>query len=924
MKILFTKPVSAIPICLTLMLCIYSFACFSQTEQRIKFNSITSSVNTGMDYSPWLNDNVDSLVQQVWLNNFVWVDVTLKLTQHSKITRLSFYDYEGVFTDAPDSIYALNGTTKTFLGTFTGPGYMIWDGFTLDAPVEADAFIIHKFSNNIPQKVDIFGYPDTTTVTTPPITPIDTNQIVKIPIDTTRWFQLTNASGGLGGLFDGDLTTMVNTGWGKLITNYDAYYPVMPGEKIDLYSMRFYNYEGSLGPYPLTVSVIDSVGNRTLIGTYSGGGYMTWDGPRPGDTSKLLTTAMKNVKFIVLNCWYQFPTEIEFYGHYTAPPAVTPLVQKGYPLNQYFGVNAFEWNFEDPNSPLVVSPTLLAAAESFTQVRHYMDWNKLESTQGMYTFNPVHSGGWNYDAIYQACQANNMVVLGDLKTMPDWMIATYPAGQQDSENVPVPYGSDFSDPNSYILQAKVAYQYAARYGSNGAVSSSTLSVDTSIRWTNDPKNIIKKGTGLVQYIECDNERDKWWKGRQAYQTSYEYAANLSAFYDGNKNTMGPGVGVKNADPNIQVVMGGIASADPGYVHGMIEWCRLHRGYRADGTVNICWDVINYHLYPNDSYPEGYATTGVAPERSIAAKTAQSFIQMAHQYAADMPVWVTETGYDMNQGSIQKAPPIGSKTAALVEADWILRTSLLYARNGIARVFFYEEYDDNAAAPTQYASSGLINDDKSRRPAADYLYQANKLFGNYTYKQTLNSSPIVDQYLSTANQPAYVLVMPTQTGSTVNYSLDLGTADSAYVYTPTAGANDMASNKVKLTGGKLSLNVTETPTFVVPSGVAETLASNLAKLSQHLADATQFDSSITLYPNPTAKYATVALNNNINGDITIKVTDVNQGKVYATYTSAKSGSAFSQTIDISNIPVGVCVVQVTQGTKQSFKKVIKTY
>ena len=106
-----------------------------------------------MDYSPWLNDNVDSLVQEVWLNNFVWVDVTLKLTQRSKITRFSFYDYEGVFTDAPDSIYALNGTTKTFLGTFTGPAYMVWDGFTLATPVEADAIIIHKFSNNIPQRL---------------------------------------------------------------------------------------------------------------------------------------------------------------------------------------------------------------------------------------------------------------------------------------------------------------------------------------------------------------------------------------------------------------------------------------------------------------------------------------------------------------------------------------------------------------------------------------------------------------------------------------------------------------------------------------------------------------------------------------------------------------------------------------------------
>ncbi len=37
---------------------------------------------------------------------------------------------------------------------------MTWDGFTLATPVEADAIVIRKFGNNIPQKVDIYGYAD--------------------------------------------------------------------------------------------------------------------------------------------------------------------------------------------------------------------------------------------------------------------------------------------------------------------------------------------------------------------------------------------------------------------------------------------------------------------------------------------------------------------------------------------------------------------------------------------------------------------------------------------------------------------------------------------------------------------------------------------------------------------------------------------
>ncbi|WP_158991514.1 T9SS type A sorting domain-containing protein [Mucilaginibacter sp. L196] len=758
----------------------------------------------------------------------------------------------------------------------------------------------------------------------------------KIPIDSSRWYQLNNVSNGLGGLFDGNLTNTVNVGYGLLFPNFDAYYPVLPGEKIDITQIEFYNYQGGLGAAnPLTVSVIDSTGARIPIATYVGGGYMQWDGPIPGTPGFALAKPMNNIKYIVINAWYQYPTEMEFYGHYTAPPTPAPVVPKAYPLNQYCGINGFEWDFEDPNNPLVVSALMLTGMESFTQFRHYMDWNKLESTQGEYTYDPVHSGGWNYDALYAACKANNIFVLADLKGQPNWLMATWPTNQQDSENVPVPYGSDFSDPNSYILQAKVAFQYAARYGANGSVSSSLLSVDPSIRWTDDPANVVKKGTALIQYIECDNERDKWWKGTNAYQTSYEYAANMSAFYDGNMNAMGPGVGVKNADATMQVVMGGLASADPSYVQGMIDWCKLHRGYKADGTVNLCWDVINYHFYSNNGVSGGVATTGVAPELSGTMKTAQAFVKMSHLYAHDMPVWVTESGYDVNSGSPQRAPAIGSKTALQVEADWILRTSMLYARAGVARLFFYEAYDDNPTNPIQYGSSGLLNPDFSRRPAANYLYELNKQFGNYLYKQSLSSNPIVDQYQDSA-KVMYALAIPDQVGRTASYTLNLGTADSAIIYSPSMTGNMMSSTAVKLTGGKLTVNVTETPTFVVPVGIASGVVpppdTTKTTVPPSKPDSTGTDTStvktpasgIGLYPNPTSKYVTVVFSNNNLNPVIINITDVGMGISYAVATYQKPGNDFSETLDLGRLHRGVWLVQIKQrGSKTIVKKLIKT-
>ena len=335
------------------------------------------------------------------------------------------------------------------------------------------------------------------------------------------------------------------------------------------------------------------------------------------------------------------------------------------------------------------------------------------------------------------------------------------------------------------------------------------------RWTNDPVNVVKKGLGLIKYIECDNERDKWWKGAKAHQSGSEYAANLSAFYDGHKNTMGPGIGVKNADPHIKVVMAGLSKPDTNYVIEMINWCKKNRGMKADGTVNLCWDVINYHFYADDdgSSQGNKSTRGAAPEISTAGQMANGFITMSRKYAGNMPVWMSETGYDINQESPQKAIPIGKKTALETQADWILRTALLYMRNGIARVFFYQAYDDNAANGGRFASCGLLNKDHTRKPAADYLYQVNKLMGNYTYVHTLSKTPFVDQY-EMDGKLAYVLVKPSEDGSSVDYTLNIPSSKTAKVYQPAIGKDEMNVQICEVVKGKLQIKITETPTFVL--------------------------------------------------------------------------------------------------------------
>jgi hypothetical protein len=488
------------------------------------------------------------------------------------------------------------------------------------------------------------------------------------------------------------------------------------------------------------------------------------------------------------------------------------------PLKNMFGVDSYAWDFlQNPSNKNDVSKIYepkMALLNTFSAVRQYLQWSKIEYEKGNYTFNPSHDGSWNLDIINQRCKQDGIVMLADIKDQPTWLMYTYPSSEWNNQNIPMPYGTVRDDPASYILQAKAAFQFAARYGSNTKVNPALVKVATWSRWTNDPANVVEIGLNTINYIECDNERDKWWLGPQAQQTPEEYAANMSAFYDGNLGKLGKDAGVKNADPNIKVVMGGLATANVAYVNAMIAWCKKYRGLKADGSVNLCFDVINYHWYSNNGnvLTNTVATTGVAPELNPGGTVADGFVKLAASLPSHPEVWITEAGYDINPKSTQRAIAIGNKSAQVTQADWNLRTALMYMRHGINRLFFYQLFDDVTNGPITFQTAGMANADVTRRPSLYYIAQVSQLMGNYTYSATLNSDPLVDKYMSGTNT-MYALMIPDQKGRTGNYTLNLATSKQAYVYTLSTTSTTINKKLVNVTGGKLTLTVTETPQFV---------------------------------------------------------------------------------------------------------------
>lgn len=728
-------------------------------------------------------------------------------------------------------------------------------------------------------------------------------QRVKIPLSPSRWYQLNNVANNFDRLTDGDLNTVYFPGWTLLAPPYEAWYPLLDGEQMTIDSLRLYDRENVYDKTPLFIYAVTSNWERKLVATFTGERYLTWVGPYPSRPNVFkLDTATQDVRYLLLKTYGNgFPAELEMYGTYTPPPpspdALTPPNE---PLKRLLGINGFAWNFVDNHgSGIVITDPKIKALKSFGAFRQYLDWSKSEPVEGRYYFSPQEGGGWPLDTIYKRAQEEDIAMLATMQNIPQWIMATYPDSLQSINNNPVRYGKNLSDPVSYIEQAKLAFQFTARYGRNKAIDSALVSVYGIPAWFNANVNVKKIGLGLVNYIECGNEVDKTWQGRKGFLTGREYAANLSAFYDGHLNTMGPGVGVKNADSTMQVVMSGTASSATDYLRGIIDWCKEFRGYKPDGTVNLCFDVINYHYYSNDasSSQAGGATRGAAPEVTTAAQTAKAFLSVSRRYAYNRPVWVSELGYDVNQGSPYKAIPVGPKSALQTQADWLLRSSLLYAREGLGRCFLYRAYDEDVNSTTKFASMGLLNKGTyTRKPSADFLFQTIRLFGEYRFQQTLNNNPFVDRY-AYGGQSMYALVVPDENGRTATYALALPAADSAVLYTPAAGADEMARETVPVVSGGVQLTVTETPLFVVPVYTNAAKPAVATSRLPGLAMEPDEKEKAYLFPNPTT--GRLLVQNKSGGKCRLLLFTMQGKKVYETFVS---GDRYE--FSLQHLPAGI--------------------
>lgn len=388
-------------------------------------------------------------------------------------------------------------------------------------------------------------------------------------------------------------------------------------------------------------------------------------------------------------------------------------------LSQIFGINAF---VDDPLEKV-------APIASSIREYHNWDWDEGNSSadynplpQKKFAWSPSYVSSWDFDAYYRKAKDRGLSVFPCLQG------TAYPyRGDRDFNEKPNYQNLPSKQPEAYSDHSSYVFQFAARYGSTKIASE-------YLKLRSDQKAV--SGLNLIAGLELWNEPDKWWRGSEGYFHPFEFAAFLSAGYDGHEGAMGKEFGIKNADPNLPLIMGGLAETNLDYLLGMKHWSDYNRQSVFPAQV------LNFHHYSNNAGgQDGNSSGAVSPERDNLKQGIERLVDFRNTHFPAQEVWLTEFGYDSNPKSSQGVPAIGNFSPEEVQAIWLLRAYLALAASGIDRAHLFMLRDVNAPNPNKYNSSGLTAE-KWNKHAPKPAYFAIKSFlvllGEYHFATELRS------------------------------------------------------------------------------------------------------------------------------------------------------------------------------------------
>lgn len=443
---------------------------------------------------------------------------------------------------------------------------------------------------------------------------------------------------------------------------------------------------------------------------------------------------------------------------------------------QKAGFNAF---IDDP----------MTAVMAGGNVREYHNFSWLIDSEGKTKFT---QGTWgDMDAYYASMKQQNISIIPCFQGGSSVIRSV---GNSVPE-IPVSEDADTLDPKSYALHAQSMYQVAARYGSNKDIDLSTLNVADGSE--------VKVGLGLLCALENSNEPNKSWSGKDNYFTPYELAAMCSADYDGHEGTI-PNAGVKTADPNFRLAMGGLVGTASmiTYLTEMKLWFDYNR---TDGKFAV--DIINVHISPDDTNPES---------SSFAEKIAmlQKWID---ENAPGTELWISEFELNMSDCVTEGVDNHDNENYQLRYAQRAARTYLLAIGAGIDRITKFQLRDEASGV---YADSGLVTEKGSWSKKLAWYYTSclTSVLENADFVKDKSDGKVscyefIDRV---TGDNIYCLWSPTSDGTVIeDYTLETGGNSHAVLTIPSEYAEG-TSSELEISGGSVTLDVSETPVFVTLS------------------------------------------------------------------------------------------------------------
>ncbi|CAH0336965.1 hypothetical protein FVB9288_02700 [Flavobacterium sp. CECT 9288] len=582
----------------------------------------------------------------------------------------------------------------------------------------------------------------------------------------------------------------------------------------------------------------------------------------------------------------RFPSEIEIYGTAISTiPSVTATTKPPIDAKQLLGSNGYITN--DP-----IYAGLFTGYRCFSEVDMFFDPN------AKLMVSPSNTGGIHFK--------NNMTALKNVGTESIIVLQESPlffmnksAAEHDRQYKPIAWNiTNYNIPSNWQEIAKVYYRLAGYIGSQ-KIPLSDMNFNTTPQYTNQTVNIAESGLGLANWIEVLNEPDKTWAIPQTagYYSPFTLASLMSAAYDGHQGTISK-AGIKTADPNLKVAMGGIYKLQYEYIKAMHEWAKANR---TDGKFPA--DAINFHHYNSNSAngDQGGGTGALHPEQGQLITQMQQVIDYRNKYLPNVEIWLSEWGMSTNNGPLQVPNLASYGNKEDVQGAWMIRTYLALMKLNIDKSYMYQTIDEND--PNNNSTFGgvgiLKHGTLEKKRSYYYVSDFTSLFKNKNYKlksdlSTTNVRDYVFEDITEGKEMRFVW-SPTGNETTIpNYNVTIaGTNITGYQFTGQAHGISNYPNSNTIT-------VTEIPRVFI---------YNTNTLS---IDEIEKENLVT-YPNPT--FGKIHINKPVKSISILNIT----GQTLETIDMSNKNTS----IDLKNHSAGVYILKITtEENKIKYTKIIK--